>query len=64
MEIIKSGKLDIDKEAEFSCRHCSAVISAKRGEGLYTSDQRDGDYIRFQCPYCNKLIHVSLGLFH
>lgn len=63
MEIIKRGVNPSDKSAEFSCNSCNTILRAKRSEGQYQSDQRDGDYIIFSCPVCQHRISVSVKAF-
>ena len=54
MEIIKSGKGygEHDPYALFSCESCGARVAARKSEGKYVPDWRDGDCVTLDCPQC------------
>lgn len=63
MEIIKRGQLPGDKEVEWHCKKCDSTIKAKRSEGKFQGDQREGDCIIFLCPYCGETNWISTSKF-
>ena len=64
MKIIKKGKGSLtDKSARFTCDECGALIEAKKSEGKYGGEQKDGFYYKIICPECNKLNYVAEELF-
>ena len=63
MEVIKPGRKPENKQHEWTCKNCKAVVRAKMGEGRYQSDQRDGDAIVYKCPECKTENWVAVSLF-
>ena len=64
MRILKKGKgSPTDKSARFTCIGCGALIEAKKSEGKYIPDWRDGDYIKMKCPQCGNINSVSATMF-
>ena len=59
IEVIKEGRRKEEVRIEFTCNHCHARLRAAMKDGQYTSDQRDGDYVRFVCPMCDGNVCVS-----
>ena len=64
MNILKKGKgSPHDRSAVFDCDGCGATIKAKKSEGKYVSDWRDGDFVEVRCPKCKAKNNVSADLF-
>mgnify|MGYP002076130186 CR=1 FL=1 len=65
MEIIKSGEGygQHDLYALFSCQSCGARVAARKSEGQYVSDWKDGDYVTLNCPQCGHDNVVSVEIF-
>lgn len=63
IEIISRGVPDSEKLAEFSCGDCRTTMRAKKSDGDYIFDQRDGDAIKFKCPVCKRDIWVNVKSF-
>ena len=64
MKILKKGKgSPLDRSARFQCDGCGATIEAKKSEGKYVSNWRDGDYVEVKCPQCKAKNIVSADLF-
>ncbi len=64
MKVLKKGKgSPNDKSARFTCDGCGSLLEAKKSEGKYVSDWRDGDYVEVKCPECKAKNIVSAGLF-
>ena len=63
MKIIEYGN-DPDKvERRWTCRNCKSIIESALSEGSVTYDQRDGNYVTFDCPVCKTKNHISLKVF-
>jgi RNase P subunit RPR2 len=64
MKIIKRGKGSLtDKAARFTCNECGSLIEAKKSEGKFEGEQKDGFYYVMRCPNCKKINHVASELF-
>ena len=63
MEILKEGLHPSEKVAEFGCHECGGQYRAKISEGDYVSDQRDGDFVQFECPCCKQTLNVLTKKF-
>lgn len=64
MKIISKGKgSPSDRSARFTCDGCGARLEAKKSEGKYVSDWKDGDYVEVKCPQCKAKNIVSADLF-
>lgn len=60
MKIIKKGRLPGDKEFHADCRVCGCEFTFKQSEAIeIIYDQRDGDYMKVRCPFCNVDIAIS-----
>lgn len=61
MKIITKGELPDTKPYRATCRKCSTVFEFFRGEAVYESDQRDGDFLRITCPLsgCKESVTVK-----
>jgi phage FluMu protein Com len=62
MEIIKRGRISIEKSYTIKCRWCETVFMFKESEGKFVSDFRDGDYLEIKCPVCSQQSNVSTRL--
>lgn len=64
MEILKRGIIPENIEIQFKCSNCKSELKASRKDAIKeTYDQRDGNYATFNCPVCNKQIHVNVEKF-
>lgn len=64
MKIIRGGNgSPHDKSARFICYKCGARIEARKSEGVFVSDWRDGDYVEMKCPQCGYKNNISADLF-
>lgn len=52
MKIIKQGSLPEEREYQISCRNCGTVFEFTRKEAELNIDQREGNYLKVDCPYC------------
>ena len=62
IEIIKRGKIPQEKKYEATCYTCKTVFTALQEDGKVVNDQRDGDFVTFHCPVCNRECHCDLKL--
>jgi len=60
MKIIYKGTLPDKQKYEVRCYKCNSIIEFEKDEGIITFDQRDGNFITFTCPICNKPINVTI----
>ena len=64
MRIIKKGKGSLsDKSARFTCKKCGALIEAKKSEGKYGGEQKDGFYYKMICPQCKTPNYIAEEMF-
>lgn len=63
MKIIKHGLLPEERVYRVTCIACKCVFDAEQSEGVYVSDQRDGDFVRFKCPTCNRDVYGYPGQY-
>jgi len=64
MEVLQKGTGGPDdKAAIFTCRKCGAKLKARKSEGHYVSDWKDGDFVEMRCPECSHLTSVAATLF-
>lgn len=63
MKIIKRGRSVRERSTEWNCQACNSTIEAKRSEGEFFSDQRDGDAIIFVCPVCDEKNYIDITKF-
>jgi len=49
--ILIQGALPADRYYVLDCKICKSVIEFQAKEGKLVGD-RDGDFLRFQCPVC------------
>jgi len=54
MKIIKEGQLPDKQIFRGTCSHCKTQFECERWEGNYENHQRDGDFLRVNCPLCDK----------
>lgn len=60
MKIISCCEVPNDRVYQATCNNCKSVLEFKRSEAMYTSDQRDGDFLRVVCPVCNFYVTKSI----
>jgi hypothetical protein len=58
VEIITRGQIPGERVRTCTCQNCKTVFRFKHSEGEYSSDQRDGDAVKINCPVCNRLCWV------
>ena len=60
MRIIKEGRLKSEKVYQPTCNDCKTIFEFKQGEANYVSDQRDGDCLQINCPFCGQVVTVGV----
>ena len=63
MEILKRGKVEGEKSAEFTCNKCISRLRATLSEAKKTDSDRDGIFATFECPVCSKDIYIATEIF-
>lgn len=63
VEVIVKGSAPEDRVYRATCRHCSSLLAFKRSEAIFTSDQRDGDYVSVICPVCSSSVNVAANSY-
>lgn len=63
MKVIRKGRSPTERQAQWLCKRCKAVIQSKLNEGRYVNDQRDGDAVVTECPECGCSNWVAATLF-
>jgi predicted RNA-binding Zn-ribbon protein involved in translation (DUF1610 family) len=58
--IIKEGTRPSEREWKFNCANCGTIFECLQGEGLFYSDQRDGDVLTYVCPTCDRTCYGRL----
>lgn len=59
MKILKSGKNCKPKLLKGSCS-CGCVFEFNpKIEGVFNSDQREGDWYEIKCPECKRVVFVD-----
>lgn len=56
MNIIHRGIKPAERRHTVRCTSCSSVMELSESEAKRVSDQRDGDYMSFDCPVCSRLV--------
>lgn len=59
IEVIRRGNLPENDQFDVKCNHCKSEIRFLRSDARLTSDQRDGDFLKVDCPVCNHAVHVA-----
>lgn len=59
MRILKRGRPPEDAPYRVSCRNCKSKLEFEKREAEYVPDQRDGDYLKIECPICKEDVTVS-----
>lgn len=59
MNIIKQGVLPQEKVHQVTCRTCSTVFEFSKAEAQLVFDQRDGNYLKVNCPLCGNSCTTS-----
>lgn len=59
MRIICQGSPPANIKYQFNCQNCSTVFEAEQREGEMVYDQRDGNFVKFNCPVCGFEIRRS-----
>lgn len=52
MRILSRGQRPEDTIHQGTCNTCGTRVEFTRAEGEITYDQRDGDFVRVNCPCC------------
>lgn len=63
MKIVKPGKISQDMTYKVTCQNCKAVVIFEHNEGYFSSDQRDGNAIVFDCPCCKRQIWKNVNTY-
>lgn len=53
VEILKRGELPAKQVFMGSCFYCKTEVRCAREDGVFSSDQRDGDMLKIDCPVCH-----------
>lgn len=56
IEVLKRGVTEDEKVYEAVCFSCKSHLRFKRSDAEYVSDQRDGDYLKINCPVCRGMV--------
>jgi RNase P subunit RPR2 len=59
MEIIKRGILPGKIKYQKTCNKCGTIFSFLQSEARIHCDQRDGDCMTINCPYCEDFQYVN-----
>lgn len=60
IKIIRHGELPEEKIYSGTCHHCNTEVELTKMDGEYVSDQRDGSFIRYECPLCKRTAYAYL----
>lgn len=60
MKVISKGIDPATVPLQCTCGQCRSVIEFLPHEAKYTSDQRDGDFYKIQCPVCGTAITTDV----
>jgi phage FluMu protein Com len=61
-KILRQGKLPEKELFEISCDNCKTLFQFERQEAKLVPDQRDGDFLEIDCPFCHKRQTVASDL--
>jgi hypothetical protein len=56
MKIIKYGELPEEKKYQLTCFNCTTIFEFQAHEACWNEDQRDGAYLKIDCPFCHKQV--------
>lgn len=59
IEITKRGMLPKEIVYDGKCNHCKTEFRFSEDEGEVVYDQRDGDYVKIDCPLCTYTVNVA-----
>lgn len=59
VEILRRGTIYGERIHIVECSECGSRLKYKEKEVKVTHDQRDGTFITFVCPVCNKTGHCD-----
>ena len=59
-EVLKRGITEDEKVYDATCMKCKSLLRFKRADAEYVSDQRDGDYLKINCPVCRGMVTASV----
>ena len=62
MKIIKKGAISEEKVYRIECNHCKCVFEIMEKEGSIIFDQRDGNYLQYDCPTCSRSCMAALNV--
>ena len=60
MKVLKQGIVPGDITHYTTCTHCKSVLEFQRKETQVVHDQREGAYMRLNCPVCGKALVVDM----
>jgi hypothetical protein len=59
MEILHRGTLPEERQYEATCTRCYTKFRFAQHEASMSSDQRDGNALRIDCPVCRNTVWVD-----
>lgn len=62
MKIITKGSLPELKTYRATCRNCKTVFEFLKKEAIFVNDQRDGSFLKVQCPLEECKNEVTVGV--
>ena len=63
MRIVHKKDNHQNRVAQWVCHNCGSTIESNIHEGTYVDDQRDGSYVKVQCPNCGAQNTVASHLY-
>ncbi len=60
MKIIHLGSAPENRVHQAICYHCRSTVEFEQREAEHVNDQRDGDFLRIECPVCRHMITKSV----
>ena len=61
IEILEKGEPKSERKFTVGCRGCNSKLRYSKSDGVVVHDQRDGDFLKLDCPVCHKDINVNLS---
>ncbi len=59
MKILQRGHKPENRVYDFKCYYCSTTFEAERHECSFSEDQRDGSFLTYACPVCERPCTVA-----
>ena len=64
MKIIERGQEPKDKIGQWRCDNCNTLIESTINEGKIVYDQRNGNYVKCNCPQCKEINCIDTSKFN